>query len=72
MNELGKVLLLMGLSLFLLGLLMLYIDKLPFGLGRLPGDIIIRKDSLTIYIPIATSLLVSILLSLLFAFIKRL
>lgn len=43
MSELGKTLLLMGLLLIILGLLLTFFEKLPFGLGRLPGDILIKK-----------------------------
>jgi|UniRef100_A0A7C2V4Z5 hypothetical protein len=65
MSELGKTLLLMGLLLIILGLLLTFFEKLPFGLGRLPGDILIKRDGFTFYFPIATSLVLSILFSLL-------
>ncbi|MEJ5339858.1 MAG: DUF2905 domain-containing protein [Aquificaceae bacterium] len=65
MSEMGKVLLLMGLSLIVIGLLLTLFEKLPLGLGRLPGDIVIKRDGFTFYFPLATSLLLSILLSLL-------
>lgn len=65
MSELGKVLLFMGAVIFLLGLLLVVFEKLPFGPGKLPGDLVIKKDSFTFYFPIATSLLLSVLLSLL-------
>lgn len=66
MSEMGKVLLLMGFFLFLLGLLLTLFEKLPLGLGRLPGDMVIKRDGFTLYFPLATSLILSLLLSLLF------
>lgn len=75
MSELGKVLMLMGVFVFLVGLLLVAFEKLPLGLGRLPGDLVIKKDGFTFYFPIATSLLLSILLSvlltLLFSLLKK-
>lgn len=75
MNELGKVLLLIGFFLVVLGLLLTFFEKLPFGLGRLPGDIVIRREGFTLYFPLATSLILSLLLSalltLLLSLLKR-
>jgi hypothetical protein len=42
-----------------------------FGLGRLPGDIVIERENFTLYLPITTSILVSLLLSLLFWLFSR-
>ncbi len=53
----------LGLVLTALGGLLLLGSRLP-GLGRLPGDIIIQKENFTLYIPITTSILLSVLLSL--------
>ncbi|MCS6997834.1 MAG: DUF2905 domain-containing protein [Aquificaceae bacterium] len=72
MNELGKVLLLIGFFLVVLGLLLTFFEKLPFGLGRLPGDIVIRKEGFTLYFPLATSLILSLLLSALFTLLLSL
>ncbi|NPA32495.1 MAG: DUF2905 domain-containing protein [Aquificae bacterium] len=75
MGELGKVLILFGVVLVVMGLLLLFFEKLPFGLGRLPGDILIKRDNFTIYIPITTSIILSLLLTLflnlLFALLRR-
>jgi len=46
------------------GLVLLLIEKLPFGFGKLPGDIFIKRDIFTYYFPLATSLLISLLLAL--------
>ncbi len=64
MSEMGKLLIFLGSFLIILGLLLTFFEKLPFGLGRLPGDIVIKRDGFTFYFPIVTSLIISILLSL--------
>ena len=66
MRELGKLLILFGGVLVAAGALLVF--GLPRGLGwfgRLPGDILVKRDNFTFYFPLATSLLVSALLSLL-------
>ncbi|MFQ5801879.1 MAG: DUF2905 domain-containing protein [Candidatus Methylomirabilales bacterium] len=67
---LGKYLIIFGVVLTLLGGLLLVVGKIPF-IGRLPGDIYIQKDNFTFYFPLATSLLISILLTLLFSLFSR-
>jgi hypothetical protein len=63
----GKVLLLVGLVIAGIGLLMM--AGVPF--GRLPGDIVIRRGSGTFYFPLATSIVLSIILTLLLALLRR-
>ncbi|MGB9696956.1 MAG: DUF2905 family protein [Ignavibacteria bacterium] len=73
MNEFqnfGKVIILLGAIIIIVGVIILFFDRIPF-LGKLPGDIIIRRKNFTIYIPLATMLLLSALLSLLLFFISR-
>jgi Protein of unknown function (DUF2905) len=65
MQELGKTLIVFGIILAALGLLLTCINKIPFA-GKLPGDILVQKKNFTFYFPIATSLLVSVILSLIF------
>jgi hypothetical protein len=65
----GKVLIFAGLVLVVLGLVWLVGERL--GLGRLPGDIVIERDGMRIYIPLMTSLLVSVGLSLLLWLFSR-
>lgn len=65
-RQLGKLLLLLGGICLLLGLSLTAGSHLPFGLGRLPGDITIRRDNFTLYLPLATCLLLSLLVSLIF------
>lgn len=57
----SKFLILIGILLILAGILWSFLGKL--GLGRLPGDIVIERDNVHVYIPIATSILISIVLS---------
>ena len=64
LDHMGKFLIIVGIVCILVGLLMNYAHKIPF-LGKLPGDISIDKGNVKIYFPIATSILISILLSVL-------
>ncbi len=70
MDSLGKVLILFGVVLALLGGLLLVAGKIPY-LGRLPGDIVIRRENWSVYFPLTTSILISILLTLLFSLFSR-
>ena len=67
--DISRILVVLGLALVAAGLLWALLLKL--GLGRLPGDIIIEREGFRLYIPIATSLLVSVALSLLFWLFRR-
>jgi len=69
MNEIGKVLIVLGIVSVVAGLILIVIGKTP--LGRLPGDIVIRRDHFTFFFPLATSILVSIVLSLVLWLIFR-
>ncbi len=70
MDSIGKILLVTGAMIALTGLLLLLFGR--FGLGRLPGDIIIQRERFTFYFPIVTMLLVSAILTILFNLIGRL
>ena len=59
----SRWLIITGLALVVLGIAWPYLGKL--GLGRLPGDIRIERDGFTLYLPITTSIIVSLVLSLL-------
>ena len=59
----GKFLIIIGIFLIVTGLLITYLPKIPF-LGKLPGDIIIERENFKFYFPIATSISISIILSL--------
>jgi len=71
MADLGKFLLVMASIIAVVGLLLLFAGKLNLPLGRLPGDIIYRGKNTVIYFPLATSLIISIVLSLLLWLINR-
>ena len=65
----SRLLIIFGLVLVAIGVLWPVIAKL--GLGRLPGDLVIERENFRLYIPIATSLLISLLLSLVLWFLNR-
>jgi hypothetical protein len=70
--SLGKLLIVAGLVLLALGVTLLFSDRLPLGrLGRLPGDLVYKRGTFTAYFPFATSILISLLLTLLLWFINR-
>lgn len=64
MAGMGRLLLIAGLVLAGFGLLLILGDKLPFRIGRLPGDIVWKGKNTTFYFPLMTSIILSVLLSL--------
>ena len=71
MNIIGKSLIFFGIFLIALGILFVLGGRIPW-FGRLPGDIMIKKENFTFYFPITTCILISIVVSLiLFFFAKR-
>lgn len=70
LDALGKTLVWIGGGLLALGLLLVLLGKIP-GVGRLPGDILIRREHVTVFIPLGTMLVVSVLLTLLLNLIAR-
>jgi hypothetical protein len=67
--DVGKLLVLVGVALVLVGALWLLGERI--GLGRLPGDIVVRGERFTFYFPLATYVLLSLLLSLLVWLVRR-
>ena len=65
----AKIFIIAGIVLLLVGLIMFATER--FGLGRLPGDIVIERESFTLYLPLATSLLVSLGLTLVLWLLSR-
>jgi DUF2905 family protein len=63
----GKLLVYIGLGITALGLLLML--GVPF--GRLPGDFVVRRGSFSFYFPLATSIVISILLTLILSFFRR-
>jgi hypothetical protein len=65
MQELGKSLILFGVILVGVGAILAFGNKIPF-LGKLPGDILVQRKNFTFYFPLATSIIISVVLSLVF------
>ncbi|MGD0970761.1 MAG: DUF2905 domain-containing protein [Desulfobaccales bacterium] len=70
MSDLARFLILLGVILVVLGLALLLLPRIT-GLGRLPGDIIIKRENFTVYFPLGTCILVSLILSLIFWLRRR-
>lgn len=70
MGDLGRLLMIAGGVLFAVGLVLTLAGRLPW-LGRLPGDILIERGPVTFYFPLATSIIVSVALTLLFWMFRR-
>lgn len=70
MNELGKFLIVSGVLMAGVGVALVLAGRLPW-LGRLPGDIYVQRGSWTFYFPLATSIVVSVVLTLVFWLIGR-
>lgn len=66
MAEIGKSIIFFGIIIVIIGIILLFSERLPFNLGRLPGDIAVKKENFSFYFPITTSILISIVLSLIF------
>jgi hypothetical protein len=71
MAEMGKLLLVLGIVIALLGLVLLLSGRLHLPIGRLPGDIYYRGKNTSFHFPLATSILLSVILSLIFWLIGR-
>jgi Protein of unknown function (DUF2905) len=67
---LGRALVVLGVVILALGLVLTFAGRIPW-LGRLPGDIVFRRGRFTFYFPLATSILVSLLLTLLLRLLRR-
>lgn len=64
MSELGKLLIVVGMLLVVIGLCLFFVGRTNLPLGRLPGDILYRGKSTTFYFPLATCILLSVVLTL--------
>jgi hypothetical protein len=71
MPDLGKLLLFFGVILVVAGLVLMVFGRMNIPLGRLPGDIVYRGKNTTFYFPLATSILLSVVLSVVLYFIGR-
>lgn len=70
MAPIGKTLVLAGLAIVVIGLALWGLSSVPY-VGRLPGDIYVRRSNFTFYFPIVTCIVISIALSLLFSLLRR-
>jgi hypothetical protein len=64
MEGLGRLLIVLGVVTAIVGVVLLVVPRIPW-LGRLPGDIVVRREGFTFYFPLATSIIVSIVLTVL-------
>lgn len=70
MDQFGKTIMIIGFSVMILGAILWLGGKAP-GIGKLPGDIIIKRGNFTFYFPLATSILLSVILSVILALFRR-
>ena len=70
LKEIGRLLVVLGLVMAAAGVALLLVEKVP-GLGRLPGDVILRRGRTTFYFPIVTCLLVSVVFTVLLSLFLR-
>ena len=71
MTDLGKLLILGGLALVVAGIVVVLLGRTNLPVGRLPGDFLYRGKNTTVYFPLATSLLVSVVLSIVLYLLSR-
>ncbi|MBI5577302.1 MAG: DUF2905 domain-containing protein [Deltaproteobacteria bacterium] len=70
MNPIAKLLIVAGLILIAVGLFFLISDKIPW-LGKLPGDFTIKRDNFTFYFPLATCIIISVIVSLILWLLRK-
>lgn len=66
----GKALVLAGITIAVIGVVFMLGEKIPW-LGKLPGDIYVHKNNFSFYFPLATSIIISIIISLVLILIKK-
>lgn len=71
MQEMGRVLVVVGIAVVVLGGLLMVLGRTGLPLGRLPGDIVFKGKSTTFYFPLATCIVVSVVLSIIMYLISR-
>jgi len=69
-GSISKILIICGVVLVVIGLLLTLGDKIPW-IGKLPGDIYIKRERFTFYFPIVTCIIISLILTLLFALFRK-
>jgi hypothetical protein len=71
MQQAGKLFMLLGICIFLVGIVLWFGDKYFHWFGRLPGDIRVERENFKLYVPVTTMLIVSFLLSLLIWIVRK-
>ena len=72
MNALGRLLILLGIVFIIVGILLSYSNILSFlRLGRLPGDIAIKRENFTFYFPLTTCILISLVVTLILYLLRK-
>ena len=71
MGDLGRLLIIIGGLLLVVGIILILAGKVNLPIGRLPGDIVYRGKNTTFYFPLATSILLSVILSLVLYVVNR-
>jgi membrane associated rhomboid family serine protease len=71
MEQFGRMLIVMGVVIAVVGVLLVLGPRLPFRLGRLPLDFRIQRDNFSFYFPLGTSIIVSIVLTLVFGLLNK-
>ena len=70
MPAIGKSFIIIGIIMIIVGLGFMFGDKVPY-IGKLPGDISIKRENFSFYFPITTSIILSIILTILFSLFKK-
>jgi hypothetical protein len=70
MADVGRVLVVLGIVIAVVGLVLVLFGRLP-GVGRLPGDVVVQRGNWTFYLPLGTSILLSIVLTLVLWLARR-
>jgi hypothetical protein len=70
-TQIGKLLIGFGIAIVLIGILLSFSDRIPW-LGKLPGDVVIKKENFSFYFPITTCLVISLVISLIVFLIDKL
>ena len=70
MNDIGKAVITLGIVLIIVGIMMMLAGRIPW-VGKLPGDIMIKKENLSVYFPITSCILLSIIISAIMCLIGK-
>jgi hypothetical protein len=69
-RQMGKFLIVLGAIIVVVGVVLYFFDRVP-SVGKLPGDIVIKRENFTFYFPLATSILISIVISVVLYLISK-